>query len=104
MDILWPAIGIAAIVCFVFYVLASHWRGVLQHQTRIIRHLRNACTCLKKWVIPNFAVASENQRPCLSNRFLNFTFRMDDRFWHENLHILKEDWDSFAPQARSSAR
>jgi hypothetical protein len=39
MEILWPALGIAVIVVFVFYVLAQHWQRLLRQQNLTVRRL-----------------------------------------------------------------
>ena len=93
MDFLWPAMGIAAIVCFVFYVLASHWRGVLQHQSRNVRHLAERVRMLEELGDPEFRRRLGESAPVPLEHVFNFAFRMDERFWNENLHILREDRD-----------
>ena len=54
MDILWPALAIAAIVAFVFYVLAQHWQRVLRQQAWTIRRLFERVRNLEEMADPEF--------------------------------------------------
>jgi hypothetical protein len=90
MDILWPAIGIGLIVGFIFFVLAQHWRKVLERQTWTIRRLAERVRDLEDMADPEFRRRLVEASPLPLEQVYTLTFRLNDRFWRA-LHITEEN-------------
>src|SRR5208282_936596 len=91
MEILWPALGIAVIVVFVFYVLAQHWQRVLRQQSRTVRHLFERVRNLEAVADPQFLQRLTEAAPMPLEQVFTLSFRMDDRFWGDALHATEDD-------------
>jgi len=91
MEILWPALGISAIVVFVFFVLAQHWQRVLRHQSWTIRRLIERMQLLEEVGDPEFRRRLVQFSPSPLEQIFAFSFRLDESFWRETLHASAED-------------
>src|SRR5208282_4630986 len=91
MEILWPALGIGAIVMFVFYVLAQHWQRVLRQQSWAIRRLLDRVRDLEEMTDPEFRRRLSESTPVPLEQVFTLTFRLSDRFWHDALHTTEDD-------------
>ena len=91
MDILWPALGIAAIVVFVFYVLAQHWQRLLQQQTWTIRRLAERVQSLEEMADPEFRRRLSEASPVPLEQVFTLSFRLDDHFFRDALHATEEN-------------
>jgi len=91
MDILWPAIGIGVIVGFIFFVLAQHWRKVLGQQTWTIRRLTERVRDLEDMTDPEFRRRLGEAAPMPLEQVFTLTFRLNDRFWRDVLHVTEEN-------------
>jgi hypothetical protein len=91
MEILWPALGIGAIVMFVFYVLAQHWQRVLRQQSWTIRRLTERVRDLEEMTDPEFRRRLNESAPLPLEQVFTLTFRLSDRFWHDALHTSEDD-------------
>jgi len=93
MDILWPALGICAIVCVVFYVLAAHWRRVLHQQSWMVRRLAERVRDLEEISDPQFRQRLDESSPMPLEQVLTFSFRLSERFWRGTLGLSDGDWE-----------
>jgi hypothetical protein len=93
MEILWPALGISAIVGFVFFVLAQHWHRILRHQSWTIRRLIERVQDLEEVGDPEFRRRLVQFAPSPLEQVFMFSFRLDECFWRETLHASSEDMD-----------
>jgi hypothetical protein len=93
MEILWPALGISAIVGFVFFVLAQHWHRILRHQSWTIRRLIERVQDLEEVGDPEFRRRLVQFAPSPLEQVFTFSFRLDESFWRETLHASSEDMD-----------
>jgi hypothetical protein len=91
MEILWPALGIAVIVVFVFYVLAQHWRRILRQQTRAIRRLNDRVQDLEEMADPELRRRVGDAAPMPLEQVVTFSLRFADRFWRDTLRASAED-------------
>ena len=91
MDILWPAIGIGVIVGFIFFVLAQHWRKILGQQTWTIRRLTERVRDLEEMADPEFRRRLGEAAPMPLEQVFTLTFRLNDRFWRDVLHVTEEN-------------
>jgi hypothetical protein len=91
MEILWPALGIGAIVMFVFFVLAQHWQRVLRQQSWTIRRLLERVRDLEEMTDPEFRRRLNESAPLPLEQVFTLTFRLSDRFWHDALHTTEDD-------------
>ncbi|MBZ5695177.1 MAG: hypothetical protein LAN36_07435 [Acidobacteriia bacterium] len=91
MDILWPALAIAVIVVFVFYVLAQHWQRVLRQQAWTIRRLFERVQNLEEMADPEFRRRLSESAPPPLEQVFTLTFRLSDRFWRDALRLTEED-------------
>ncbi|MGD0955282.1 MAG: hypothetical protein ABR953_00450 [Candidatus Acidiferrales bacterium] len=91
MEILWPALGIGAIVAFVFYVLAQHWQRVLRQQTWTIRRLLERVRDLEEMTDPEFRRRLNESTPVPLEQVFTLTFRLSDRFWQDALHTTEDN-------------
>jgi hypothetical protein len=91
MEILWPALGIGAIVMFVFYVLAQHWQRVLRQQSWTIRRLLDRVRDLEEMTDPELRRRLSESTPVPLEQVFTLTFRLSDRFWHDALRTTEDD-------------
>jgi len=91
MEILWSAVGICVIVCFVFYVLATHWQRVLRHQSWMVRKLGDRVQELEEISDPQFRRRLGESAPMPLEQVYTLAFRLSDRFWQETLGISEEN-------------
>jgi hypothetical protein len=91
MEILWPALGIGAIVMFVFYVLAQHWQRVLRQQSWTLRRLLDRVRDLEEMADPEFRRRLNESAPLPLEQVFIFTFRLSDRFWYDAMHTTEDD-------------
>ncbi len=91
MEILWPALGICVIVCFVFFVLAQHWQRLLRHQAWTIRRLTDRVRDLEEMGDPEFRRRLSESAPVPLEQVYNFSFRLSDHFWEETVRLSEED-------------
>jgi hypothetical protein len=91
MDILWPALGIAAIVVFVFYVLAQYWQRLLRQQAWTIRKLFDRVQSLEQMADPVWRRRLGEATPLPLEQVFTFSFNLGDRFWRETISMSEED-------------
>lgn len=91
MELLWPAVGIAAIVGFVFFVLAQHWQRVLGQQSRTIRHLVQRVRNLEEMADPELRRRLSEAAPVPLEQVFTLSLRLSDRFWSDALGTTEED-------------
>ncbi len=91
MDILWPAMGIAVIVVFVFYVLAQHWQRLLRQQNWTIRRLFERVQSLEEMADPEWRRRLSDAAPVPLEQVFTLSFRLDDRFWRGAVRSTEDD-------------
>jgi hypothetical protein len=91
MDILWPAIGIGVIVGFIFFVLAQHWRQLLNQHAWTIRRLTERVRDLEEMADPEFRQRLGEASPMPLEQVFTLTFRLNDRFWRDAVHTTDEN-------------
>src|SRR5271170_5129056 len=91
MEILWPALGIAVIVVFVFYVLAQYWQRLLRQQNWTIRHLFERVQSLEELSDPEWRRKISEAAPVPLEQVFTFTFLLGDRFWRDALRLSEDD-------------
>ncbi len=91
MEILWPALGIAVIVIFVFYVLAQYWQRLLRQQNWTIRRLFERVQSLEELSDPEWRRKISESAPVPLEQVFTFTFRLGDRFWREAVRLSDDD-------------
>lgn len=91
MEILWLAIGISVIVVFVFFVLAQHWHRILRHHSWTIRRLTERLQELEAVGDPEFRRRLGQALSSPLEQVLNFSLRLDDRFWRDTIGASGED-------------
>jgi hypothetical protein len=91
MEILWPALGIAAIVVFVFYVLAQYWQRLLRQQNWTIRRLFERVQSLEELSDPEWRRKIGDAAPVPLEQVFTFTFRLGDRFWRDAVRLSEDD-------------
>jgi hypothetical protein len=91
MEILWPALGIAVIVVFVFFVLAQYWQRLLRQQNWTIRRLFERLQSLEELSDPEWRRKISEAAPVPLEQVFTFTFRLGDRFWRDAVHLSQED-------------
>jgi hypothetical protein len=91
MDILWPALGIALIVVFVFFILAQHWRRLLQEQSRAIRRLAERVRNLEAMADPELRRRLGEAAPVPLEQVFTFSLQLSERFWRETVHATEDD-------------
>jgi hypothetical protein len=91
MEILWPAIGIAVIVVFVFYVLAQHWQKVLRRQNWTIRRLFERVQNIEQMSDPEWRHRLGEASPVPLEQVFTLSFRLDERFWSDAVHASADD-------------
>ena len=91
MEILWPALGIAVIVIFVFYVLAHYWQRLLRQQSWTIRRLSERVQSLEEMADPEWRRRLGEATPVPLEQAFSFSFRLGDRFWRDSVHLSEDD-------------
>ncbi len=91
MDFLWPALGIAVIVIFVFFVLARHWQQLLRQQSRAIRRLSQRVQNLEDMADPELRRRLGYAAPVPLEQVFTFSIRLGERFWREAVRASEED-------------
>ena len=91
MDILWPALGIAVIVVFVFYVLAQYWQRLLRQQAWTIGKLLDRVQSLEQMADPVWRRRLSEATPLPLEQVFTFSFNLGDRFWRETISMSEED-------------
>lgn len=91
MEILWPAMGIAVIVVFVFFVLAQHWQRLLRQQNWNIRRLFERVQSIEEMADPEWRRRLGEALPVPLEQVFTFSFRLDDRFWTDAVHASEDD-------------
>jgi hypothetical protein len=91
MEILWPALGIAVIVVFVFFVLAQYWQRLLRQQNWTIRRLFERVQSLEELSDPDWRRKIGDAAPVPLEQVFTFTFRFGDRFWRDAVRLSEDD-------------
>jgi hypothetical protein len=91
MDILWPALGIAVIVMFVFYVLAQYWGRLLRQQSWTIRRLFERVQSLEDLADPTWRRRLTDLSPVPLEQVFNFSFNLGERFWRDAVCLSDDD-------------
>lgn len=91
MDILWPALGIAVIVVFVFYVLAQYWGRLLKEQSWTIRRLFERVQSLEDMADPAWRRRLTDASPVPLEQVFNFSFNLRERFWDDAVCLGPDD-------------
>jgi hypothetical protein len=91
MELLWPSIGIGVVVGFVFFVLAKHWQRILGQYSWTIRRLAERVRDLEEMADPEFRRRLGEAAPVPLEQVLTLTFRLNDRFWRDALHMTEEN-------------
>jgi hypothetical protein len=91
MEILWPALGIAVIVGFVFYVLAQHWQRVLRQQNWTVRRLFERVQSLEEMADPEWRRRLSDAAPVPLEQVFTLGFRLGDRFWRDAVRSSQDD-------------
>jgi hypothetical protein len=91
MEILWPALGIAVIVVFVFYVLAQYWQRLLRQQSWTIRRLFERVQSLEELSDPEWRRKISEAAPVPLEQVFTFTFRLGDRFWRDAVGLSEDN-------------
>jgi hypothetical protein len=91
MDLVWIALGICAVVGFVFYVLAQYWQRLLSHHTRALRDLTDRVQALEAMEDPEFRRKIGDSAPSPLEQVFTFSFRLSERFWRETLRASPEE-------------
>jgi hypothetical protein len=91
MEILWPAVGIAVIVIFVFYVLAQYWHRLLRQQNWTIRRLFERIQSLEEMADPEWRRKLGEAAPVPLEQVISFSFRLGDHFWHDTVRLGEDD-------------
>lgn len=91
MDILWPALGIAVIVVFVFYVLAQYWGRLLKEQSWTIRRLFERVQSLEEMADPAWRRRLTDASPVPLEQVFNFSFNLGERFWDDAVCLSPDD-------------
>jgi hypothetical protein len=91
MEILWPALGIAVIVIFIFYVLARYWQRLLRQQSWTIRRLFERVQSLEEMADPEWRRKLSEAAPVPLEQVFTFSFRLGDRFWRDAVRLSEAD-------------
>jgi hypothetical protein len=100
VEILWPALGIGAIVCVLFYALAAQWRRILRRQSWTLRALAERVRDLEEINDPQFRQRLADSSPLPLEQVLTFSFSLSARFWRETLGLSDHDWQGVLKHAR----
>ena len=91
MDLVWIALGICAIVVFVFYVLAQYWQRLLTQHSRAIHDLAGRVQALEAMDDPALRQRLSDSAPSPLEQGYTFGFRLEERFWKESLQASPEE-------------
>ncbi len=91
MGILWPALGIAVIVVFVFCVFAQYWQRLLRQQSWTIGRLFERVQSLEELSDPEWCRKIGEVAPVPLEQVITFTFRLGDRFWRDAVRLCEDD-------------
>jgi hypothetical protein len=91
MEILWPALGIAVIVVFVFYVLAQYWQRLLRQQSWTIRRLFERVQSLEEISDPEWRRKLSEAAPVPLEQVFTFSFHLGDRFWRDAVRLSDDN-------------
>jgi hypothetical protein len=91
MEMLWPSVGIAAVVVFVFFVLAQHWQQLLRQQSRAIRQLSQRVQNLEDMADPELRRRLGEAAPVPLEQVFTFSMRLGERFWRHTVRASDED-------------
>lgn|GEM_PF-1262402 len=91
VEILWPALGIGTIVGLVFFTLANHWQKILRQHLMMMHALAERVRNLEEVNDPQFQRRLAESSPMPLEQVLNFTFRLNDRFWRCTLGLSDPD-------------
>jgi hypothetical protein len=91
MEIIWPALGICAIVSVVFFALAQHWQQLLRRQSWTIQRLTDRVRELEEMDDPDFRRRLGESAPVPLEQVYNFSFRLTDHFWRHTLSLGEQD-------------
>ncbi|MGH9775184.1 MAG: hypothetical protein ACRD50_09590 [Candidatus Acidiferrales bacterium] len=90
MDLVWTALGICAVVGFVFLVFVRYWQRRMLRYSLAIRQLEDRVEALERMDDPDFRRRLDDSSPAPLERVFTFSFRISDRFWREVLHASPE--------------
>lgn len=93
MDILWGAMGICAIVCLLFYALATRWQRILRQQSWMMRKLAERVKTLEEVSDPQFRQRLSESAPMPLEQVFTFSFRLSEQFWRGTLGSSDKDWE-----------
>lgn len=93
MDILWVALGICALVFFVFYVLAQHWQRLLIRHSWTVGRLSERLSALEEMANPDFVRKIEESAPSPLEQVFTFRLGLSDRFWQETMRATPEEME-----------
>jgi hypothetical protein len=93
VEILWPALGIRAIVCVAFCALAARWQRILRPQSRTVRALSERVRGREEINDPQFPRPAGRVRADAARTAMTFSFRLSDRFWRRTLGLTEQDWE-----------
>jgi hypothetical protein len=84
-------LGGAALVGFVFFILARHWTKILRHQSWTLQRLSLRVHELEALADPAFRRRLEESAPVPLEQVFTLTFRFSDAFWKNTLGLRPED-------------
>jgi hypothetical protein len=90
MDMLWVALGISAVVGFVFYAMASYWGRLLKSHSKVIRFLTQRVEALEEMEDPRLRQRLGDSAPSPLEQVYIFSFRLGERFWPETIGATPE--------------
>ena len=91
MDASWLALLVAVALVFVFFVLVQHWQRVLRHQAWSVRRLVERVQGIEAVADPQFVQRLNDAAPMPLEQVFTLSFRLDDRFWTEAVHVTEEE-------------
>lgn len=91
MEMFWPALGIAVVVAFVFFVLAQHWQHLLRQQSRAIRQLSQRVQNLEDMADPELRRRLGDAAPVPLEQVFTFSMRLGEGFWRDAVRASEED-------------
>ena len=91
MELLWPALVVAVVVVFVFFVLAQRWGRIMRHQTWTIRRLTERVLALEEIADPAWRRKLTEASPVPLERVYHFSFTLEDRFWRDTIRLSDAD-------------
>jgi hypothetical protein len=91
MEVLWPALGICAIVAFFFFILAQHWQRLLRHHAWTIHRLTDRIRELEEMDDPGFRRRLNESAPVPLEQVYNLSFRLSEHFWTHTLPLSDDN-------------